>query len=231
MKKEIIKMIKNKKETEKMINEPTYIACPYWHEENKIRLQRVAESTKYASHLIKKGTEKFIPYSPLTHNQPLEEETKGTITQNEWYTHGLALLKGCKEMHVLAINGWKQSTGIRLEIIQAQENNIKIKYIKKDKKNWITINPQIYQKTTIQRNDGKETDIYTPIEWNKEITEIAKSNYIKTEKTRIYEEPDINIEIKHTPRNRMRIILNGQWNSKQITKEILKIIQQQKENK
>ncbi len=106
-----------------------FVAGPYNHSDDKIKEFRFNKITEYCTQLFLNG---LSPISPLLiglnmarfGNLPTDTET--------WKVYSETLLKGCDELHVLMLNGWDISIGIKYEIQEATLRNIPIKFIKMD---------------------------------------------------------------------------------------------------
>ena len=102
--------------------ENIYIACPYGHDDHRVRAARVAIAGKVAGDLARVG---FRPFAPIVygHHMQLYSEFKGS--QIFWIDFCLEILEMCHEMVVLRIPGWEKSDGVQREI-EFAENVLKI---------------------------------------------------------------------------------------------------------
>ena len=101
-----------------------YLACPFWHDDPEIRAYRRNKAIEYSERLFAKG----IPfYSPLMYSERFKERK---ATEGYWINHGLRMVDVCDEMHVLCLDGWEKSSGIKGEVAKAKERNVEIKYIR-----------------------------------------------------------------------------------------------------
>lgn len=71
----------------------------------------------------------LIPVSPIIFGNKVLEHVNLPSDFNTWNKLCYAYLDNCKEIHVLCINGWKQSKGVTSEIAYALKKKIDIKYI------------------------------------------------------------------------------------------------------
>jgi hypothetical protein len=89
-----------------------YLATPYSHSDPAIREWRYQVVTRYAAALTLDGEHVF---SPITHSHPMVEH--GAATDWEyWREVDLFWLDHCKLMHVLCLDGYSESTGVKAEI-------------------------------------------------------------------------------------------------------------------
>ena len=98
-----------------------YIACPYMSDKQSVINHRVRVATEYAARLSFLN----VPaYSPLTYTSPLIQFPYYRIAEEFWYKHGLTMLHQCGFLHVLLLEDWTKSRGIRLELEAAKELNM-----------------------------------------------------------------------------------------------------------
>lgn len=105
-----------------------YVACPYSSENNAVICERVHQANLYTAYLMEQGVNVFSPISyghPLQNYLPNERKTD----HDYWLERELQWLIVCDELHVLCLEGWKESNGVGVEIEFAKENNIEIRYI------------------------------------------------------------------------------------------------------
>lgn len=96
-----------------------YLAAPYTHEDPRIVRMRVREVSKAAGHLLNQG---LMVYSPLSHGQMIVDHSEGILTTREyWFQHNMWMLARCTEMYVLALDGWRESIGVKQEWDRAVE--------------------------------------------------------------------------------------------------------------
>lgn len=103
-----------------------YFASPYFHEDPKVIEERVkiVEDVIVAYINSESNRSWVFPISPVLYTHNLQN--KGAEPLLGWYTLDLALLKKADKMIVLAIEGWKQSIGVQLEIAAAKVLGIPI---------------------------------------------------------------------------------------------------------
>jgi len=103
-----------------------YLASPYSHPSTHVRHFRMIAAASEAAKL----TDKHTVYSPVLHGHHLEmfgmAEVKG---HDFWMNQCLNMLECASEMHVLCLDGWRESNGVSQEIEFAHFCNIPIFYI------------------------------------------------------------------------------------------------------
>lgn len=68
-------------------------------------------------------------FSPVTHGHAVEMCCERTIDYHKWMAHGLIMLDRCEVLFVATLPGWRESSGVQLEIAMAKSKNIPIQYI------------------------------------------------------------------------------------------------------
>lgn len=102
-----------------------YLALPY-SGSGFLIAERVRHMTMYDAKLMKQGIFTVSPvYKHLMRHY--NEDIPGDWTY--WGEYSRQLLAMCKEMHVLCLPGWDESTGVKAEIELAKELGIPIKYV------------------------------------------------------------------------------------------------------
>lgn len=103
-----------------------YVSAPYTHPEINVIDNRMLRVTKYSAYLL---LNRYHLICPLTMGHAFSLKYNQPNNQDFWLDWCYNLLKRCDEMHVLMIDGWKESNGVQKEITFAIINNIPIKYI------------------------------------------------------------------------------------------------------
>ena len=103
-----------------------YLACPYSHADKSVREHRVEQVNKKAAELMMSG---YLVFSPLSHSHPISKHCDVDPCDNGfWLRQDLWILKFCDELHILCIDGWKQSVGIKIEIKEAKNIGMEVVY-------------------------------------------------------------------------------------------------------
>ena len=97
-----------------------YMAAPFSDPEPEVSLRRLDRVNGYATHLLSRGV---IAFSPLSHGAPLDSPD---IPNHVWYEFGLRIMEGCDELYLLALEGWQNSEGVRLEFERACKLDIPV---------------------------------------------------------------------------------------------------------
>lgn len=104
-----------------------YLACPYSHEIEDIRISRFHLANRKAAHLMEKG---YIVFSPLSHSHPISNYTKtDSMDHDFWLKQDLTWLAMCDELWIYCLPDWEKSRGIKEEVLFAEKNHIPVYYI------------------------------------------------------------------------------------------------------
>lgn len=102
-----------------------YLACPYSHPEPKIKEKRFLDVNRVAATLMKDG---YYVFSPISHTHPIA--AFGLPEHWEfWKGYDEAMIKNCKAVLVVKMDGWETSTGVQAEIKIAKELGIPVGYL------------------------------------------------------------------------------------------------------
>ncbi len=103
-----------------------YLACPYSHKDPRVREERFNQVNKVASGLMSEG---FYIFSPISHTHPIALEGKLPLEWEFWEGYDTSIIKHCKCVLVLQLDGWKESTGVQSEIKIAEKFGIPVEYM------------------------------------------------------------------------------------------------------
>jgi hypothetical protein len=103
-----------------------YISLPYTDPDQTVVNERFKASCLYSAKLLREG---HIIQSPISTGHAIAEVADLPTDFQFWRNYCLSTLWVCKEMHVLMLDGWQQSTGVKAEIDYAIDNQIAIKYV------------------------------------------------------------------------------------------------------
>ncbi len=106
-----------------------YIASPYSHKDKNVVEYRVKSVAQYSAKLL---INKQPSISPITVGTTILKYANLPSDFEFWKQFSLDLLAVCTEIHVLMLDGWRESIGVLAEIEFAIENNIKLTYIEHD---------------------------------------------------------------------------------------------------
>ena len=103
-----------------------YVAAPYTHPSDDVRLLRVRQSALACRRMVLEGAN---PYSPLVHCDSIERLTGTTVPYDTWIRHCLAMLGKAQTFYILCLPGWKESKGLGIEKEFAMHHGIPIGYL------------------------------------------------------------------------------------------------------
>jgi len=112
------------------VNRLIYLASPYSHPDHQVREDRCARVSKVGAKLFQKGT---MTYGPIAHSENLARH--GGFGDTSWKTFrdfDLLMLSKSDELYILTLDGWKESVGVRAEVMAAIRWNLPIKLINED---------------------------------------------------------------------------------------------------
>lgn len=102
-----------------------YLAAPYSSDSELEKHWRFNCVNKKAAELMEKGYQVF---SPISHSHPISNyvSTENNMSHDFWLRQDFWILEICNELHILQLDGWIESKGVRAEIKKANELNIPI---------------------------------------------------------------------------------------------------------
>ena len=107
----------------------TYLACPYTHPREEVRLERFQIANRAAGILTARG---LVVFSPISHSHPIALAHAPPTHWEFWEAIDRAYLSVCSQMYVLAIDGWQESRGVNAELRIAAEFEIPVTLIDHD---------------------------------------------------------------------------------------------------
>jgi hypothetical protein len=106
-----------------------YIAAPYSHHDKSVVEKRVKTVCHYSAYLLKLN---LSCVSPITTGTGILKYASLPTDFDFWQNLSYDLLGICGTMHVLKLDGWRDSVGVTKEIEHAKNGIIDIEYIEKD---------------------------------------------------------------------------------------------------
>lgn len=104
-----------------------YLASPYNHELDSVRIRNYEKVSEIAAEIVANGG---VALSPITYGHTLIGfRDNFPYDWPFWSNFCLSFLAKCDELYVIKMNGWDLSRGVAEEIKYAEENNIPITYI------------------------------------------------------------------------------------------------------
>lgn len=104
-----------------------YIASPYSHELDDVRVSNFRLVSKLAAKMVAEGN---IVISPITYGHVLLDYHAMPSDWDFWKNFCLSFLERCDEIIVYQMPGWENSRGILEEIEFSKSKGIKISYRK-----------------------------------------------------------------------------------------------------
>ncbi len=103
-----------------------YLASPYAHASEQVRIHRFDVACSVSATLMRTGLHVF---SPIAHSHPIAMHGLDAVDHGFWLTFDQWFLDRCEEMLVLTIPGWRESKGVTWEIERATARGIPIRYV------------------------------------------------------------------------------------------------------
>lgn len=103
-----------------------FVSAPYSSKEKEVVESRIKAVSIYSGNLLKEGRSNI---SPLTLGTTILQHCDLPSDFEFWNKLSYDLLELCEEIHVLKLDGWRESIGVMGEIDFATKKNKKIKYI------------------------------------------------------------------------------------------------------
>ena len=106
--------------------EKIYLACPYNHKKEGVRLYRFEQANKAASYLMQQG---YIVFSPISMSHSIAVQEGLPLDWEFWEKFDRSFIEWCELLMVLKLKGFNNSVGISNEIQIAKELGKEIKYM------------------------------------------------------------------------------------------------------
>lgn len=103
-----------------------YIASPYNHKQDSIRIQNYEKVSNLVAKLVSEG---YVALSPITYGHTLLDFHQMPYDWEFWSNFCISFLDKSDELWVYKMDGWDKSRGVEEEIQYALDNKIPIKYI------------------------------------------------------------------------------------------------------
>jgi hypothetical protein len=103
-----------------------YLACPYMHKDEAVKVARVEKATEISAKMMAEG--KYV-FSPITHCHPMAMKASLPGDWAFWEGYDRRMIACCNKIVVLKLDGWEQSTGVQAEIKIGEEMGIPVEYI------------------------------------------------------------------------------------------------------
>ena len=99
-----------------------YLACPYSHLDKTVMEDRFERVCEKAAELMEMG---YIVFSPISHTHRIKEYTVYGNKWEFWKKQDFPFIEWCDEFHILCLDGWKESVGVKDELDYANLLNKK----------------------------------------------------------------------------------------------------------
>lgn len=113
--------MKNKTE-----NPIVFISSPYGHVNPVVVAQRIHHTKRYVAHLLNANVQAI---SPTVYGHSIVTEYAIPGDWAFWQNFCLAYLLKSKEMHILCLDGWKESIGVKGEVLACIEAGITVYFV------------------------------------------------------------------------------------------------------
>ncbi len=97
-----------------------YLACPYTHPNSETMHYRFEQANHAAASLMKQG---WVVYSPISHSHIIAQNHDLPTGWDFWRNIDRVFITHASFLAVLVLNGWKESIGVREEMLLARELN------------------------------------------------------------------------------------------------------------
>lgn len=102
-----------------------YLGSPYTHKDTDVMQKRFELVAEVTARLLNKG---HIIYCPIAHCHPIAEMYDLPRDSDFWYKHNITVLRHCQALWILALDGYKESTGLKREIVFAEQARIPVHF-------------------------------------------------------------------------------------------------------
>ena len=104
-----------------------YLASPYSHPDRAVMEKRFIDVSRAAGKLKLQGITAFVP---IAHCHWIDKLTPEAGTDfASWQAMDEEMIDHCKELWVLMLDGWADSTGVNAEIIYAHHKGYPVLYL------------------------------------------------------------------------------------------------------
>lgn len=109
-----------------MSKDLVYLASPYSHVDEFVRLRRFEDACHAAAVLMSRG---MLIFCPIAHTHPIAVAGDLPLGWDFWQRYDRTMLAACGRMIVLKLDGWEESKGIAGEIAIMGELGRPVEYI------------------------------------------------------------------------------------------------------
>lgn len=90
-----------------------FISSPYTHPDENIREQRYRQVSRYLAYLL--STHR-VAFSPISACHNLAKDFVLPTRAVDWFYYNFSIMSVASALHVLTLEGWKESIGVQAEI-------------------------------------------------------------------------------------------------------------------
>lgn len=105
-----------------------YLATPYTHKSKEIQSERFHMAVNYVAKMLDEEPHHSY-YSPIVYYHHVALKHSLRTDAQFWQDRNEDMIAGCKELHVLCLEGWGMSKGIQLEVAYAQSIGKRVVYL------------------------------------------------------------------------------------------------------
>ena len=110
-----------------MENKKIYLAIPYNDLDPTVRQRRFEIANQVSADLFNKG---YNVFSPISHSHPIAVQCDLPKGYDFWSKWNATFIEWCDELHVICIEGWRESGGVQDEIKIAERLGKEVRYIR-----------------------------------------------------------------------------------------------------
>src|SRR5882762_760617 len=103
-----------------------YLASPYSHPDESVRESRFIAVCKATGEMMSHG---LMILSPIAHTHPVAMHSALPLHFEFYAAYDELLISRCDELHVLMLDGWKESVGVTAELALAEKLNRPVRFI------------------------------------------------------------------------------------------------------
>jgi len=118
-----------------------FVISPYTHDNPVVVQERVEKAETFLVNLTLEGK---IAYSTIVAMHHLTKNHTLPTNYAFWRNHCRTMIASAKEVYVLCLDGWKESTGVADEIKIATELHKNITYINNDRNDPVNLDDYIF---------------------------------------------------------------------------------------
>lgn len=107
-----------------------YLASPYAHPDPMMRELRFVMAMQSTASMMREG---MTVYSAIVHCHPIQKQYQLPTEWEFWQVFGETMISRCDELHVLMLDGWEDSVGVKAEIAIAERLDKPIRYVEYEK--------------------------------------------------------------------------------------------------